>query len=1382
LRAEPLEDRRLLADVTVNSLSDTVDFNDGATTLREAIFATNLVAGADRIEFEPSLTSAGPARIVLTQGELAITDSLTIDGPGAHLLTIDASGNDPTPDENNGDGSRVFSMDDANNDVVVDVSIRGLALTGGDVRGRGGAIRNTENLSVVESTISGNSNISVNITMRGGGGIYSQSGDVRIIDSTVSDNAASGNNPGGGGIHVVRGTLTVTGSTISGNSAVSPSGAGQGGGIFSEGQTTVDRCTIRDNTAGPGGGGGGIFSIRGGLAVTESAIMNNSGGGILAGGSQLTVTGSTISGNSAPSGGGIRSTVQTTVISSTISGNTGGTGGGIYLYGNIDLVDSILSDNTAEVGGGIFNGFISGTITVRGSAIRSNSATDDGGGIFIGGYFSKLVVSDSTINGNSAVSGGGIHSLGSVEIVSSTISGNTAGDRGGGIFVGPGPFPVPGNQVIRHSTIAFNSASELGGGIYVALGTLALDHSIVAMNTAPRGQDVARLDRVDVSAQFSLLGHNDASGLAESPAELPDESGNLIGGPINGPIDPQLGPLANNGGQTMTHALLPGSPAINAGNLQSFATVVGLPEFDQRGAPFQRVFNARIDIGAFEYQQPSDLNLLVDTLVDELDRNFTRGDLSLREAIAISNNFPSVDTIRFDPVLAGGTILLTMGQLVISDSVTIEGLGAELLTIDASGNDPTLDENNGDGSRVFDIDDCDNDHLQNVSIAGLAIVGGDASGEGGGIRSVENLTIIESIVAGNSSGMRGGGIDSLIGNLTVRTSQIRDNSARLSGGGIAVHSGDISAMNPPKTKILITDSMITGNSTDEGGGISCIACDLTITNSTISGNSSNETLFGSRGGGILAIGRGYLALTDSAVTMNSTQGRGGGIFVGAVATVTRSNISRNSANSNGGGVAVDGGRLTVANSTISDNSSRVIGGGIYSSYRSYVTVTDSTISSNTTEGLGGGIQNGGSTLTITRSSIIGNSARNGGGVAKGFYFYQTGILTIAESTISGNTAQDKGGGIYSTYDPALLGSAAGAAYGISAGVPRPERGRLVVTGTTIDNNSATLGGGIWTGDGKVNLLNSTLSGNSAEGSGGGLYWNPFTNIDTAPTATISHSTIAFNSVKGPGGGIFVAGAALTLDHTIVARNSDIVDSGPGVATGPDLTGTIGTVFDARYSLIGTSRDSGLTPTPVGSPDAKGNLIGGPTLFASIDPLLAPLSNKGGPTRTHELLIGSPAIDRGDPAAMGGAGDVPAFDQRRAPFLRIADGDGPGGARIDIGAFESQVVAPALPGDYYADGIVDAADYLVWRKMRGRNVSPFSGANGNGDGVVDQEDYTVWRANFGRRFPAVGAHSERIPHWQVRSMPADLRLDALDHVFGLLDNKHDILTRRAMRSW
>ena len=142
-----------------------------------------------------------------------------------------------------------------------------------------------------------------------------------------------------------------------------------------------------------------------------------------------------------------------------------------------------------------------------------------------------------------------------------------------------------------------------------------------------------------MAAQYSLIGNAQDTSLTEAPVGLPDANGNLIGGPIHGTIDPLLGPLADNGGPTFTHALLAGSPAINAGDLAAVAGVNGVPEFDQRGMPFGRVFNGRIDIGAFEYQEPSDLNLLVDTLVDENDGNYSRGDLSLREAIALANQY-----------------------------------------------------------------------------------------------------------------------------------------------------------------------------------------------------------------------------------------------------------------------------------------------------------------------------------------------------------------------------------------------------------------------------------------------------------------------------------------------------------------------------------------------------------------------------------------------------------------------------------------------------------------------------------------------------------------------------------------------------------------------
>jgi hypothetical protein len=119
-------------------------------------------------------------------------------------------------------------------------------------------------------------------------------------------------------------------------------------------------------------------------------------------------------------------------------------------------------------------------------------------------------------------------------------------------------------------------------------------------------------------------------------------------------------------------------------------------------------------------------------------------------------------------------------------------------------------------------------------------------------------------------------------------------------------------------------------------------------------------------------------------------------------------------------------------------------------------------------------------------------------------------------------------------------------------------------------------------------------------------------------------------------------------------------------------------------------------------------------------------------------------------------DVPQFDQRGMPFDRVVDGDGADGARIDMGAIELAPPGPALPGDYNLNGVVDAADYVLWRKALGSSVPQYSGADGDGDEMIGEGDYGVWRANFGNALPPPGPE-----------LPGDYNLnsvvDAADYV-------------------
>jgi hypothetical protein len=324
LRLEPLEDRRLLALVTVTTLEDSVNFSDGVTSLREAIFATNTVPGADTIEFAPLLTAGGPATILLTLGELAIIDSLAINGPGAELLTIDASGNDPTPELNDGDGSRLFRIDDGSNQTRADVTILGLDLTGGDASGDGGAVSSRENLAVVSSSIVGNS------AQQNGGGLW------------------VGFNTG----------ISMENSLVRGNYA-----GNFGGGVNAYGSSSasIERTAILNNTA-AGAAGGGVFFVAGNAFE-----------------STLRISGSTVSGNRTSSvagpaqtgGGGIYSTGDVIVNQSTISGNLAVRGGGIFGRNRVFLYYSTVTENVAVHDGG---GVTSSTVAVDYTIIAGNTA------------------------------------------------------------------------------------------------------------------------------------------------------------------------------------------------------------------------------------------------------------------------------------------------------------------------------------------------------------------------------------------------------------------------------------------------------------------------------------------------------------------------------------------------------------------------------------------------------------------------------------------------------------------------------------------------------------------------------------------------------------------------------------------------------------------------------------------------------------------------------------------------------------------------------------------------------------------------------------------------------------------------------------------------
>jgi hypothetical protein len=367
-------------------------------------------------------------------------------------------------------------------------------------------------------------------------------------------------------------------------------------------------------------------------------------------------------------------------------------------------------------------------------------------------------------------------------------------------------------------------------------------------------------------------------------------------------------------------------------------------------------------------------------------------------------------------------------------------------------------------------------------------------------------------------------------------------------------------------------------------------------------------------------------------------------------------------------MAVDSlGNLTLQETTVSGGLSSTYNGGGVANYGT-LTVMHSTIASNTAVsycpyeigcygGRGGGVHSSGP-LTVTTSTITGNVAAYGGGV------HSSGPLTVTTSTITGNTTYGRvliagGGGVYSSgpctvTTSTIMGNAASYGGGVV------NRGPCVVTTSTIVGNSTFggVGGGV-VNAGTLTVRTSTITGNTAAASGGGVV--------NDGTLTMLNSTITGNvaedGVGVVGGGVWNAFSygTLTLARTLVSGNT--------ATTGPEIAND-GTVLADNHNLFGVDGTAGVEGFTPGATDIV------PPAGTQLADILNPtLAFNGGPTQTHALVPGSPAIDAGGTDCADATGDSLATDQRGRP--RVVDGNSDGIPACDIGAVEFFPMVNAL---------------------------------------------------------------------------------------------------------
>lgn len=470
----------------------------------------------------------------------------------------------------------------------------------------------------------------------------------------------------------------------------------------------------------------------------------------------------------------------------------------------------------------------------------------------------------------------------------------------------------------------------------------------------------------------------------------------------------------------------------------------------------------------------------------------------------------------------------------------------------------------------------------------------------GSIVITGDLVLEDSVVAANQRN----GIVVMNGSLMMMDSEVSDNSAN------GIYGTDSS--------LQLSKSIVAFN---QGQGVLSDRSSLSVIDTTI-GNNSGDGIYNESGS---------VEIFESLV--NNNQGSGVGIYDSSL------RLSKTTLKGNGGdGIVSQYGDLYISESVIAGNGSGIQSSdgidltieysqvtlnrvyGIVNVYTN-LSITHSLISKNGDFGIAQVDPDGIHMLTLNNSQVV----RNGN---IGIRLEWEAKATVARSTIAGN-------GSGGEFDGG----------GISVG-----NGKVTVVDSTINENfSRGNGAGIYSWSGNVEIRNSTLSGNQAGGSGGGIFIARETSLPGSE-AWLNNVTITQNTADadrdgvGEGGGIASAGMPIRIQNSLIAENHD---ASPGTQY-PDCSGALESL---DYNLIGDLTGCSL------SGETAHNVVG-------LAPRLGGLRDNGGPTRTHALLRGSPAIGAGNPAIPGSGGTAcEASDQRGV--LR----DVPPRGVCDIGAFE-----------------------------------------------------------------------------------------------------------------
>lgn len=599
-------------------------------------------------------------------------------------------------------------------------------------------------------------------------------------------------------------------------------------------------------------------------------------------------------------------------------------------------------------------------------------------------------------------------------------------------------------------------------------------------------------------------------------------------------------------------------------------------------------------------------------------------DVAIR-GLTIADGRAAFEQIGSPPALValGGAVFVDRGSRLTLSACNVTGSLAE------GGGVPSI----GGGIANFEATLIVNDG-STIANNAASSAGGILNISLGGSESV--VSIENSTVSGNTAAGSGGGVANSSGALIVRGSRIMGNTAVAAGGvhnegaGVTlIEAGSIVSENDAVTgggignvvggSTRITESTVEANTAAENGGGIHNGGTLTVEASRVAENDANGDDSANGGGGIYNGAGATAILTGSVVQGNRALQNGAGIHnVGTLEVVGNTALIGNQAESGGGGISNAGSDAiaTVTSSTVEGNTAP-IGAGLLNS--ATLTLEDSRILENIAGQQGGGLRSVSPNTMVIASTIEGNVAPEGGGI------YFDGGLTVQETEIIGNTATEDGGGLHY----------AGPSFGEETST---------IENSTIRDNTAQRGGGIFfTFTGGVSSAVATLIlqaeslviGNTAA-EGGGLYQTQTFGGGSNVRTVIRNSTVQGNEATGSGGGLLNEGGVLTIEAAsrLAGNTADFRGGGLYNRENPQAFRETITVIDNSTVTTNTAASGG----GIYNEDADLTVLNGSTLTGNVAGSDGGAINNDAAGRTvlvDDIVIGGDTPEAGNAARLGG---------------------------------------------------------------------------------------------------------------------------------------------------